>query len=246
MSKAITICGTTGKECGVPLFMREGGEEVIEAKRLELEEFLQNLRYDNKEETIIINDNYKSICLTEEIACELRMRTAISFCEFMDNPNNHYVNGEKWSCGFLGSRWADTTLSNYPVRIAFYSKKYDPYSFHPTEEQKYKYKITINFDYDKWEARIRKNKEEVRKIIKEREEELLEEEEKAEEKAKKLLEELEAEPKKASPKSKKEKKPKAQKPKTNPYPEFVSIAKDIWRKNPKWVKWEKENKCLIA
>jgi len=72
----------------------------------------------------------------------------------------------------------------------------------------------------------------------------------AEEKAKKCLEELERmeaeETKKASPKSKKEKKPKAQKPKTNPYPEMVSIAKDIWKKNPKWVKWEKENKCLIV
>lgn len=69
----------------------------------------------------------------------------------------------------------------------------------------------------------------------------------AEEKAKKFLEELEQmeeeeKTKKASPKSKKEKKPKAQKPKTNPYPEMVSIAKDIWKKNPKWVKWEKENK----
>ena len=75
---------------------------------------------------------------------------------------------------------------------------------------------------------------------------LLEEQE-AEEKAKKCFEELERmeeaeETKKASPKSKKEKKPKAQKPKTNPYPEMVSIAKDIWKKNPKWVKWEKENK----
>ena len=73
------------------------------------------------------------------------------------------------------------------------------------------------------------------------------EEQEAEEKAKKFLEELERmeeaeETKKASPKSKKEKKPKAQKPKTNPYPEMVSIAKDIWKKNPKWVKWEKENK----
>lgn len=75
---------------------------------------------------------------------------------------------------------------------------------------------------------------------------LLEEQE-AEEKAKKCFEELERmeeaeETKKASPKSKKEKKPKAQKPKTNPYPEMVSIAKDIWKKNPKWAKWEKENK----
>jgi hypothetical protein len=43
----------------------------------------------------------------------------------------------------------------------------------------------------------------------------------------------------------KEVKPKKDKPKKapkNPFPEEIRISEGIWKKNPKWIKWEKENK----
>ena len=42
--------------------------------------------------------------------------------------HKHKVNGEEgeWSNGYLGSRWADKTFDGKSVRLAFYSKKYDP------------------------------------------------------------------------------------------------------------------------
>jgi hypothetical protein len=60
---------------------------------------------------------------------------------------------------------------------------------------------------------------------------------------KKLLRELEEEEtRKVPPKTSKKKKEKKPKEPTNPYNEYVSIAKDIWKKNPKWLNWEKEHK----
>jgi hypothetical protein len=60
---------------------------------------------------------------------------------------------------------------------------------------------------------------------------------------KKLLRDLEEEEtRKATPKTSKKKKEKKAKEPTNPFNEFVSIAKDIWKKNPKWLNWEKEHK----
>ena len=43
------------------------------------------------------------------------------------------INGEfeNWSCGFLGSRWFDIDASKFGIsyiRVAFYSKKYNPQS----------------------------------------------------------------------------------------------------------------------
>jgi hypothetical protein len=52
----------------------------------------------------------------------------------------------------------------------------------------------------------------------------------------------EEETRKATPKTSKKKKEKKAKEPTNPHKEFVSIAKDIWKKNPAWTKWEKEHK----
>ena len=47
----------------------------------------------------------------------------------MLNKSNHKVDGDKWCCGGLGSRWADTTLNGKKVRIAFYSRTGDPQNF---------------------------------------------------------------------------------------------------------------------
>jgi hypothetical protein len=69
---------------------------------------------------------------------------------------------------------------------------------------------------------------------------------KANRKEKKFLRELEEEERrKATPKTPKKKKEKKSKELTNPYNEYVSIAKDIWKKNPAWVKWEKEHKIKL-
>lgn len=68
----------------------------------------------------------------------------------------------------------------------------------------------------------------------------------AEKKAKELLYELEAEEEQKSAggggSKKKAKKPKTQKELTNPYSKEVRIAEGQYRINPKWQKWEKENK----
>ena len=67
----------------------------------------------------------------------------------------------------------------------------------------------------------------------------------AQETERELIRKLEEEETKASqPKAKKEKKQKdkVEKPKTNPHPKQIKISEGIWKTNPKWVKWEKENK----
>jgi len=67
----------------------------------------------------------------------------------------------------------------------------------------------------------------------------------AQENEQELLRKLEEEETKAAqPKAKKEKKQKdkVEKPKTNPHPKQIKISEGIWQTNPKWVKWEKENK----
>jgi len=69
------------------------------------------------------------------------------------------------------------------------------------------------------------------------------EEQEAQENEQELLRQLEQEEtRKTTPKTSKKKKEKKIKEPTNPHKEFVSIAKDIWKKNPAWTKWEKENK----
>jgi uncharacterized membrane protein YccC len=44
------------------------------------------------------------------------------------------------------------------------------------------------------------------------------------------------------PKEVKVKKDKPKKAPKNPFPEEIRISEGIWKKNPKWIKWEKENK----
>jgi hypothetical protein len=44
------------------------------------------------------------------------------------------------------------------------------------------------------------------------------------------------------PKVVKAKKDKPKKAPKNPFPEEIRISEGIWKKNPKWIKWEKENK----
>jgi len=44
------------------------------------------------------------------------------------------------------------------------------------------------------------------------------------------------------PKEVKVKKDKPKKAPKNPFPEKIRISEGIWKKNPKWIKWEKENK----
>ena len=61
--------------------------------------------------------------------------------EFIREPDNHKVDGNKWSNGFLGSCWADTTINGKAVRIAFYSKSLDSDTFKPTDK---KYKIVVD------------------------------------------------------------------------------------------------------
>jgi hypothetical protein len=68
------------------------------------------------------------------------------------------------------------------------------------------------------------------------------EEQEAQENEQELLRQLEQEKHKPTPKTSKKKKEKKIKEPTNPHKEFVSIAKDIWKKNPAWTKWEKEHK----
>ena len=60
--------------------------------------------------------------------------------------HKHKVNGEEgeWSNGYLGSRWADKTFDGKDVRLAFYSKKYDPTEMNPWREKKYMIMICPN------------------------------------------------------------------------------------------------------
>jgi len=130
---SVIDCGsgkmTTGEEA-VPLFMREGGEEISTKRQKELECFLKCLETYPlnsvilKEKTIIYQDGGE-----EHTAWWRNRTTKDELMDFLLNPKNHKVNGKIWCNGFLGSRWADTKLNGRMCRLAFYTKKNDPKMF---------------------------------------------------------------------------------------------------------------------
>jgi hypothetical protein len=122
---------TEGEEA-VPLFMREGGEEIQDRREKELETFLKCLETYPlnsvilKEKTIIFHDGGKKKKIAEWFS---NRTTKNALMDFLLDPANHKVNGKIWSNGFLGSRWADTELNGRKVRLAFYTRKSDPKMF---------------------------------------------------------------------------------------------------------------------
>ena len=57
--------------------------------------------------------------------------------------NKHRIDGENWSCGFLGSRWCDIKLDNDLVRLCFYSRRLDE-EFCDNLPEKYHYVLMID------------------------------------------------------------------------------------------------------
>lgn len=136
MNSFVIDCGSgklmTGEDA-VPLFLRDNGDEIIEKRGKELETFLKCL------ETYPLN---KVILKDKTMICHNggvdnndwfhNIKTKDDIFDFLLNASNHKVDGVIWSNGFLGSRWADTTINEKDVRIAFYSRKNDPNMFKQT------------------------------------------------------------------------------------------------------------------
>jgi hypothetical protein len=129
-------CGS-GKEInGLPLFMRDDGDEILDKRLKELECFLKCLET-YPLNTIILRD--KTLIAHQIDGGNEWFRnqtTKNALLDFLLNPINHKVNGEIWSNGFLGSRWADTILNGKSVRLAFYTKKSDPEMFRSLDPTK--------------------------------------------------------------------------------------------------------------
>ena len=116
-----------------PLFMREGGEAEIDRRRKELATYLKLLNA-NPEQMI---RNHTFVCLNpstldpkmvgEEQANEIKRwfgteQTKRELKQWL-GCGTHKVDGKSWSCGFLGSRWADKKINGRMVRFAFYADK---------------------------------------------------------------------------------------------------------------------------
>ena len=126
-------------ESQVPLYMREGGEAEIEMRRKELETYVKLLREypDIIRRTLICLNPFTiepdEVGHTEATAVkEWWTSKGTRHCLLqwlVQNP--HEVNGKynNWSCGGLGSRWADCDINGRRCRLAFYSRKFNPSSF---------------------------------------------------------------------------------------------------------------------
>jgi len=141
----------------LPLFLQDGGKEEIKTLKKELETYLKILRNRPREmmERTFILLNPHTIepaevgdKMAEEIRNWWNDETKDKVCVWMDT-NEHKCNGKygNWSCGWLGSRWADCDINGRRCRLAFYSRKHNPTSLQNIEEstgKKYDYAIMID------------------------------------------------------------------------------------------------------
>lgn len=229
---------------GMPLCWTEEGQQIIEKKGLELQNWLDKKLYKNNISLHILDMECKNYPRSKIWWNSNKCQT--QYCEFISNRENHFVNGEKWNNGEFGSRWADTTLAGISVRLAFYSRKYDPQMFGGICNN-VKYLVITLVDNledlcmtENERPFLQKQKVEAEETKTKSLEELKVEAEEAETK---LLADLEAEEnKKSSPKKKKEKKIKETKVAVNPHKKDIRVSEGIWKPNPAWKKWEQENK----
>lgn len=124
-------CGSgkvlTGDDA-VPMFLREGGEELVDRRGKELETFLKCLesfplnKVILREKSVIYHTGGEGFSSWWDSARDPLM-------DFLMDKKNHKVDGKKWNNGILGSRWADVELVGRKCRISFYSKKSDPQNF---------------------------------------------------------------------------------------------------------------------
>lgn len=135
MNSFVYDCGSgklmTGEDA-VPLFLRDNGDEIIEKRGKELETFLKCLET-YPLNTVILKDK-TMICHNGGVDNDWfhNRTTKDDIFDFLLNAANHKVDGVIWNNGFLGCRWADTTINKKDVRIAFYSRKNDPNMFKQT------------------------------------------------------------------------------------------------------------------
>jgi len=125
---------------GLPLFMTEEGEKEIDMRRKELETYVKLL---SKTPRDIINRTFVNLNPHTLNPNEVGQKDAAEIKEWWSkkethkaviewfSTNKHKVNGKfgNWSCGFMGSRWADCLINGRKCRFAFYSRKYNPSSF---------------------------------------------------------------------------------------------------------------------
>lgn len=144
---------------GLPLYMREGGEEEIDFRRKELETYVKMLGTCPREiisrTFIILNPhtlNPNEVGQEEATAIETWWkdpRTQRGVIIWLES-NKHKVNGKygNWSCGYMGSRWADCEINTRNCRFAFYSRKHNPTSFPAEMDEHYgkKYNYAIMID----------------------------------------------------------------------------------------------------
>ncbi|NQX03141.1 hypothetical protein HQ447_20985, partial [bacterium] len=116
----------------LPLYMREGGEAEIEKRRKELETYLRLLNADpstmiNKHTFVCLNPaTLDPSAVGEQQAKDIKEwfgdKTQREINRWL-GCGTHKVDGKSWSCGFLGSRWADKKINGRQVRFAFYADK---------------------------------------------------------------------------------------------------------------------------
>ena len=121
----------------LPLFLREGGQNEIELRRKELKVYLKllklNPRHMIEDRTFIaLNPHTLNPCeVGEKEANDIKnwwnAETQNKVCIWLDT-NDHKCNGKfgNWSCGDMGSRWADCEINGRNCRLAYYTRKYNP------------------------------------------------------------------------------------------------------------------------
>ena len=142
----------------LPLYLQDGGKAEINTRKKELDAYLSLLKSFPREmlERTFIAINPHALRpeeVGEKEADAIKKwwedgATKQQFCIWMDT-NDHKINGKygNWSCGFLGSRWADCDINGRRCRLAFYTRKNNPTSLQNIEEvfgKKYDYAITID------------------------------------------------------------------------------------------------------
>lgn len=142
---SVIDCGS-GKDLGMPLFLRDDGEEHIAKRKKELEVYVKlwNSAPENIFDKTALLLNPHTLDPNEVGAEEARKikewfnETTKRAVMFWLVHTKHKVNGKfgGWSNGSLGSRWADCKIEGRNCRIAFYSRKTDENIFPPEGEER--------------------------------------------------------------------------------------------------------------
>jgi hypothetical protein len=74
------------------------------------------------------------------------------------------VDGNEWSCGQFGSRWADTELNGKMCRLSFASRKYNPKSFEDIPDDRL-YKIEVDCFQEEFTPKEAKRKQNAQDYI---------------------------------------------------------------------------------